>query len=352
MQSISRKTFLIIIALFLLLAICYVILPYSIPLILACFTAFLLEPLIKILTTQTKKLNRKMAVILVFLCFLLLIGFIFYIFSTKVFGSIIQFVENAPRYINYMNEIWIKVDQNLYKASKSLPSDFVTEISLQVEKFIIQLKEDITSNVNIENVKLIFTNIPKLLLNLLVYLIALFLFLFDLPKIKETIYSHLSEKTTDKVKFMSSRLSYVIFNFLKAPFLISIIIFLVSLICLLYIKPKIAFIIAFIIWAVDFVPIIGSIIVLGPWSAFSLLTGEIALGTKLAIFAAILLIIRRTVESKIMKNHIGLSSLSNLISMYLGFKLIGFIGIIIGPLLVIVFKSAQEAGIIKLTLKL
>jgi predicted PurR-regulated permease PerM len=38
--------------------------------------------------------------------------------------------------------------------------------------------------------------------------------------------------------------------------------------------------------------------------------------------------------------------------MYLGIKLLGLVGLIIGPLILIAYHSAKEAGIIKLNFKL
>lgn len=113
-----------------------------------------------------------------------------------------------------------------------------------------------------------------------------------------------------------------------------------------------ALIMSIIIWIIDFIPIIGSIVILGPWALFHLLTGDLAMGTQLAILAAVLLIIRRTVEPKVMGTHIGLSPLATLIAMYLGLKLIGILGFIIGPLLVIAFNSAKEAGLIRMNFKI
>src|SRR5699024_6328123 len=93
--------------------------------------------------------------------------------------------------------------------------------------------------------------------------------------------------------------------------------------------------------------IIGSIIILGPWSLFMFLSGDTVLGVKLAILAIILLAIRRIVEPKVMGQQIGLSPLATLIDMLLGLKMFGVIGFIIGPLFVIAFNSATETGVIK-----
>ncbi|MFP3340828.1 hypothetical protein R0J91_22830, partial [Micrococcus sp. SIMBA_131] len=71
-------------------------------------------------------------------------------------------------------------------------------------------------------ITIIVTGIPNYLVSIVVYLIALFLFLMDLPRLKKKSYSYLSVQTAEKVQFMTSRLSYVIFGFFKAQFLVSI----------------------------------------------------------------------------------------------------------------------------------
>ncbi|MDZ5470660.1 sporulation integral membrane protein YtvI [Bacillus sp. 31A1R] len=347
----SKRFFIITLVVVLLALLAYIILPVSVPLIVAFITALFLHPLVMLLQDKAK-INRQLSVLIVFLTFVFFIGLSGYFITTKVVAEAIKIVENSPQYINEITHAWLDAEENLTNAAKDLPAEFVDEISNQVQSFLNKTKDDLVAYVNIDNLKAFLTNIPNYLVSFLVYLIALFLFLIDLPRLRDGLYNHLTEKTADKVHFMTSRLSYVIFGFFKAQFLVSVIIFLVSFIGLLFITPEIALVMALILWLIDFIPIIGSIVILGPWALFHLIIGNVALGTQLAILAAILLIIRRTVEPKVMGSHIGLSPLSTLIAMYLGLKLFGILGFIIGPLILIAFNSAKEAGIIKLNFKL
>lgn len=329
----------------------YFILPVSIPLIAALITAILLEPLVKSLQIRFS-IKHRISVLIVFLTFVLLLSLTGYFLTTKVITEAIKIVGHGSIYINEMTKEWMQAKKHLTAAAKDLPDYVVTEISDRVVGFLNNAKEDLIAYVNIDNVKSILTNIPNYLVSFIVYLISLFLFLIDLPRLRESLQKHLTNRTAEKVNFMTSRLSYVVFGFLKAQFLVSIIIFFVSLVGLILISPKIALVMALIIWLIDFIPIMGSIVLLGPWSLFHLLTGDMALGTKLATLAAILLIIRRILEPKIMGSPIGLSPLTTLIGMYLGLKIFGILGFIIGPLLLIGFKTAKEAGIIKINFKL
>nr|Q04454.2 RecName: Full=Putative transport protein BpOF4_00890; AltName: Full=ORF2 [Alkalihalophilus pseudofirmus OF4] len=347
----TRRTIWIIISILLFLVAAYFILPVSLPLVAALLTALILTPAVNALQRKTK-IKRNVAVMLVFTVFVVFIGLSGYYIATKAITQGTQIVENSPQYISDINRAWLNFQRNLEEKYENLPPELVQEINITVTNTLSDLRSNISDRNLIQDITSLISSIPGYLVTFLVYLIALFLFMLELPRLREKLYSYLSERTKEKVNFMTSRLSYVIWGFFKAQFLVSIIIFIVTLIGLLFIAPEVALLMAFIIWLIDFVPIIGSIVILAPWAIFQLIVGDVSTGSKLLILAAVLLIIRRTVEPKVMGKHIGLSPLATLIAMYLGLMLFGVIGFIIGPLLVIAFTSAKEAGIIKLNFKL
>ncbi|MFN7250976.1 MAG: sporulation integral membrane protein YtvI [Anaerobacillus sp.] len=348
---ISKRNILILITIVLVVILGYFILPVSVPIIAALVTAMLLAPVVKIIE-MNNKVKRSLAVFIVFMIFLCFIGLTGYFITTKAIIQADHFVKNLPSYITDITYAWSNFEKTLYAKFEDVPQDLLKETGLYVEQSLQTLRSTVSSRNLISDVTSLVTKIPAYLVSFLVYLISLYLFLLELPKLKEQIFSHFTDKTKDKVQFMTSRLSYVIFGFIKAQFLVSIIIFIVSLIGLLLIVPEVALLMAFIIWIIDFIPLIGSIAILAPWAIYHLIAGDMTLATKLFILAAILLVIRRTVEPKVMGHQIGLSPLATLIAMYIGLKLIGVLGFIVGPLIVILFTSAKEAGIIKLNFKL
>ena len=327
------------------------VLPVSLPLIISFITTLLLEPFVKKLQSKFK-INRRISVLIVFIIFILFISLCGFFITTKVIAEVIKIVENSPLFINKISKEWVKAEGHLMNLTKDLPPIVVKQISIQIQQFLHNFKDGLLSYININNLKAILTKVPNFLVSFIVFLVALFLFLLDLPKINENLYRHLSEKTTAKVRIMSSRLSYVIFGFLKAQFLISVIISIISLITLLIITPEIAIIMSLLIWVIDFIPIFGAITILAPWSLFQLLTGGVVLGIQLAILVCVLLVVKNMIKSKLVGTQVGLSPLSSLVTMYLGFKVLGLMGIIIGPFLLITFNAAREAGMIKMNFKI
>ncbi|WP_348029451.1 sporulation integral membrane protein YtvI [Aciduricibacillus chroicocephali] len=328
----------------------YFILPVSIPLIAGLITALALNPLVKLLQRRAR-LSRQHAVLIVFLLFLFLVGTAGTYIIITTLTQIVHLIDDMPKYINDLNVIYGKLEEELQQYAQNLPPEFVRQVTSGLQDNLTTIGNAAKDKLTLDNIAQLFVKVPQYLISILVYLIALFLFMLELPIIKARIYAMLTEETAAKVTFMNKRLGSVVLGFIKAQVLVSFFILGASLIGLFLIVPEVAFIMSLIIWIIDIIPIIGSIIILGPWFIFTFLSGDTVLGTKLAILAVILLAIRRILEPKFMGQHIGLSPLATLVSMFIGLKLLGIFGFILGPLLVIAFKSAKEAGIIKWNVK-
>ncbi|WP_082234287.1 sporulation integral membrane protein YtvI [Halobacillus massiliensis] len=351
LKFLSKRQWTILLIGIILIVAGYFILPVSVPLVVALVTALFLNPAIRWIQFRFR-LNRKMAVIIVFLLFLLMLGILGAYAVTRAVTLLVELADNAPMYINQINNVMVNWQNSMNSFTQNMPREFVDRVTYELQNTLDTTTQTLSERLQLSNIAAFAAKIPEYLVSLLVYLIALFLFMLEMPRLKEKMHRNFTESTSEKVKFMNSRLSYVVFGFLKAQFLVSILIFIVSLVGLFWIAPEVAIVMSLIIWAIDFIPIIGSIIILGPWAVYALITGEVTMGIQLSVLAIVLLAIRRTVEPKVMGRHIGLSPLATLIAMYIGLQLIGLMGFILGPLLVIAFNSAKEAGIIRWNYKL
>lgn len=347
----NKKVLTIVLVLAIAVLLAIYILPISIPLIIALLVAIFLEPFVKFVQRKSKW-QRKTAVITVFIAFLVIVSAILYWTVTRLFGKMIEFSQNVPDYINSLTDMWNEVQAVFLRSTEDMPVEVSSSIETELAGFLSSTRDWILSIVNYDTITGLLAGIPSFLVSFIVFLIALFLFMLELLNLKEMLFNRLREQTAEKVRFMAARLNNVIFGFLKAQSLVSVIIFLVSLLALLFIAPEYAIAMSLFIWLIDFIPILGSIIVLTPWFIYQFIIGDIVQGTQLAVLALVLLIIRRTVEPKVMGSQIGLSPLATLVAMYIGLQLIGPLGFFIGPLFVILFTSAREAGMIRVDFKI
>ena len=76
-----------------------------------------------------------------------------------------------------------------------------------------------------------------------------------------------------------------------------------------------------------------------PWAILSAINGDIKLGIAIIILLVLMSITRQLLEPKLVSKNIGIHPIFTLIAMYTGFKVIGVIGLLIGPIVLIIFKN-------------
>lgn len=97
---------------------------------------------------------------------------------------------------------------------------------------------------------------------------------------------------------------------------------------------------------VDIMPILGSGTVLIPWGIGSLLMGNIGLGIGILVLYVIISVLRQYIEPKLVAGQLGLPPIATLMSMYLGLKIFGVLGMFILPITITILKVLNDDGII------
>lgn len=129
---------------------------------------------------------------------------------------------------------------------------------------------------------------------------------------------------------------------LKSQIIIMGITFVILSIGLSIIQVKYSIIIALGIALIDIIPVVGSGIIMIPWSIISFIIGNSNLGLGLAIIYVSLTVLRQIIEPIIMGNQIGVRPLYTFGATILGSIIFGPIGIIIGPFIAIIISSIYK----------
>lgn len=67
--------------------------------------------------------------------------------------------------------------------------------------------------------------------------------------------------------------------------------------------------------------------------------GNLKLAIGLLVLWAIMSIVRQFIEPRIVSGQIGIHPIFTLIAMYTGFKILGIIGMLLGPIILIVLEN-------------
>jgi len=338
----------VILAIIIILVL-YALFTIGFPFLLAYLLALLLEPFVLFLSKKLK-MNRVYASLIIctlFTCILIGLG---YLLVYKVATEVIALSSALLSSFQEINQGIGVLGESYQHFLQTMPLEYQADI----RQFAGTLLESLTQL--IEPVMAVFFNlakkVPNFFLEFVITFIALFFISMNLPQNKQYFLHLFDQQARPRVETVMKSLQQAVFGFLRAQIIISCCIFIFLLIGFLILGIKYPSAIALLITVVDILPILGTGSILIPMSVYQLFTGDIFLGLALLILYVLVILLRRIIEPKILADAIGLSPLSVLISMYVGVVTTGFIGLFLGPAVLIVFQALKKVGIIDLKIKL
>ena len=188
------------------------------------------------------------------------------------------------------------------------------------------------------------TKLPGAMLAVVVCVIATAFLSRDYAYISSSILSVFPERAQVMLRQAKTAIVKILGNFARSYVLILFITFLEIWIGLEIINFENAIVIAAIIAVFDILPIVGSGMVLLPWTIFKFVQGDIAKGIGLLILYLWVVIARQVIEPRIVSKRVGLHPLSTLLFMWLGLKIFGGVGMLALPICVLILKDLHESG--------
>ncbi|GIN11402.1 sporulation integral membrane protein YtvI [Shouchella clausii] len=347
-RSLLKKIFLIVVIAAVGLFV-YFNLSAFMPILLALLTAMVFEPFVKFFQKKMKQEKRLLPVTIVFLGFLFVSGVLLYLTVRYLIESIYGWTLQLPQYAFEIQQFADKLISDFTDTLDRIPQGAAIVAELQrLSETAVDAVLGFTATV-ITTIAAWLQSIPNMLFVTLVYIITLFLFSLDLPRLLSNTFNLFKDETSQKLQFVFRRMGKVFLGYWKAQFILSIGVFLACYISLLFIAPSSALIMSILIWVVDIIPLyVGPALILVPWGLVAIILGDTAMGIQLMALALVLLILRRIIEPKVLGDSIGLNALPTVLSMYFGFVFFGVMGLILGPFVYIAVRSAIEAGLFRL----
>lgn len=136
-------------------------------------------------------------------------------------------------------------------------------------------------------------------------------------------------------------------GYLKSQLLLSLGVAAILAAGFLLIGQPYGLLLAIALAVLDFIPIIGAGTVMVPWAVIDLIIGHYIHAIQFAVIWGLIVLFRRFAEPKILGNQTGLSPILSLVGIYVGMRLGGVGGMIVGPLLILVCINLAKLGIFR-----
>lgn len=354
-ENIKKKNFIINVAyIAIILGIVYFITKYLFkwisPFIVAFGIAFILKKPARYLS---KKLNIPLKIVLVLMVFLFYftLGLLIITMGTKLVAFLTALFTQMPEFYTQAIEPFLeKILASAQNLLYTIDPEIISSLNQNLSEIVKRLGQNI-SEISMTAVGLISTQVVKLptfLIKTLITIIATFFIASDYEKVSVFIVNQFSERGKEillKVKFY---LVGTVWVCIKSYGLIMSITFLELSIGFAIIGVKHGISIALLIAVFDILPVFGTGGVMIPWALLTFLQGKTSLGISFVILYVVVTIVRNIIEPKIVGSQLGLHPVITLISIFLGVKFFGFIGLFGLPITVSTLKYLNDIGIVRL----
>lgn len=323
---------------------------YALPFIIGLILTLIVQKPATILSQKIKCKKNIFSVIFVMLLYILVIGLVTLI-GIGLYNIIGYLVEKIPEYtpviataLNKFNENIINIFKDAPQSIKSVVSTLPTKIISSITDWLTSLASTVLPN--------IISVIPTIVITIIVTLVAGAFIAKDYDKIKDIAKKHIKPDTWVQIIKIKKMSIDKLYNVLKGYLILMTITFVELSIGITIIGIKNSILLALIIAIIDILPILGVGTVLIPWGVCCIILGKYQCGIGLLILYIIIAIIRNILEPKIIGKQIGLSPIITLMSMYIGLKLFGFIGMVSIPIIITIIYTCYNEGSITTNTKI
>ena len=314
---------------------------FYIPFLIAYLISIIIDPLIRWLSKRTSLSRKTSSIIILFTIFSLIILLISWGCinlvkeTTNLLSGLNTYLDKS---VNFINNIVSKINLKEIKFPEDVINIFQNTTTDYLSMFTSYLKDILTKILNY------ITSIPNLIINIVITILATYFITSDKFYILDRMEHHLSKKMMGKIIKHARGITSSLGGYLKAEIMLSMITFIIvltglNIFYLMGMNIEYPILVALLIGFIDALPILGAGSIMIPWSIILFIDSQNSLAFFIIGLYFLTCIVKQFLEPKLVSKNIGIHPIFTLISMYTGFKIIGVIGLLIGPIILIILKN-------------
>lgn len=322
-------------------------LPYLWPFLLGMVFAALMRPLVDLFAKGFAKCKkpRAIATLLAMVVVYGIILLLLVIFLQQIIVEGQKLANNVPSVLGWVQRTlkeWVErflPDQ--LEAQQEVLNAQIDQITAAIMGYLQGFVSKVTPAVA-SGAWTTVTRIPHSILFVVMTIMSSYYFASDGARIKQFLVRQLPKGVMNRAEALQTNIGHALLQQIKAQIWVSLTIMVALVIGFFVFDIEYALLLGVVIGFLDVLPIIGAGTFLIPWALFNLFAGNFPMGIKLVVMYLLVIVIRQIVEPRIVGKKLGLYPLVSMLSMYVGLKTMGFLGLIIAPVAANICKGVLE----------
>ena len=327
------------------------------PFVLALVFAWALDPAVRWLQRKTHGSRKVISLVLVVLVFAVLFGVLFglgwmavdqvrSLFNNRdslldeLLDGVLSLVNSVQRWLGGLSGV---VPDEVLTTSEDLMNALLGWVQeLDLSGWLAELAGRAPS---------MAANVSGFAVALVVFMMASYFITGDYPRLRFEVTDRVPTVARDFFRSVKKIFMSAFGGYIKSELILSAGVFLILAAGFLLMRQPYGLLLAFGLAVLDFIPIIGAGTVLVPWAVIDMVLAQFGEAAALMAVWGVIVVFRRVAEPKVLGDQTGLSPILSLVGIYLGMRVGGVLGMVIGPLLLLVFVNLSKLGIFRPTLR-
>lgn len=334
----------------------YWITPLIYPFILAWIIAYFLNPFVSFLQRRFR-MPRWLAVTLSLFVFVGAMLTVVTAVITRIIIEIINVSQTLESSINDLKNMLLHIIRNerlnefivqissFYENNKNMQDTINANMNRTAQTITDAVSNIISSLIN--SILSMLSSLPNIATIVMVILLAVFFISKDWQEHMLWIRKWLPDRVQQPITLIWSDLQRAMVGYLQAQFIVISMTALLIIIGLVILRVQYAITIGLLMGLLDLMPYLGVGIVILPWITYSFMSGDQSQAIGLCILYGVIIISRQIVEPKVLATSVGLHPLPTLIAMFVGLQLFGILGLVIGPVALVLAMAIQRANVFR-----
>jgi len=307
------------------------ILRFFMPFVIGWIVAMIANPLVMFLEKRAKLLRKHSSAIIIVVVLAAIVGAT-YLLILLLFEETKSLINNWDSILNSLELQFNAGTKRLSTISESLPhniqtviENFTANVGVYISNFMSEMEPPTISSAGT-----VAKNIAEGFLMIIITILSAYFFIARREEIIVGMKKVMPEAAINSWHLIVANFRTAVGGYFKAQFKIMLIIATVMFIGFEVIQVDYSSLLALGISFLDFLPFFGTGAVLWPWALFDMMAGNYMRAIALVVIYIICQVIKQILQPKLVGDSIGISPLTTLVFMFIGYRFYGVLGMIIG----------------------
>ncbi len=318
---------------------------FFMPFVIAFVISCIANPIVRFMEKKIKIARKYSSVLMIVLVLGAVVG-VLYLLVAFLVRQVLNLYDDRFELYNQMVILFDNFTDNLSGIFAMLPVNLQETLS-NLQDSLSVWAENFVASIELPGISAVGSyvgNVVDVIFVSIITILAAYFLTAERDNMADWLSRVMPESVKKYYKMIVDSFKKAVGGYFKAQFKIMIILVIIMFIGFEILDIPYSLLLAFIIAFLDFLPVFGTGAVFWPWLVVDIVVGDYKQAIFLGILYLVCQLVKQILQPKMVGDSVGINPLAALLYMFVGYRLGGIFGMIIGIPVGMIVVSLYQAG--------